>query len=260
MVPHSIDHGVAGDRDAAAALRERRRRADLAGLAGDAGLHPAHGAGADRPVRAAAAPWSRLDALQPGLGVRRRRRRRPRTSRRRWRCSRPGILFFTVHYLMLRGFYALERTRTVFWVQCVIAAVNIAARAACWSAAPTPSFTSPGAGAGLHRRVRRRRGVVVLPAAAPARRPRAPRAGPLPGPAAARRRVRPRWPRGAPAGCCTRDSATRWSPSSSRCCSSRSSGSVDGVVFLLLARLMRIARGDRAGRDGDARLRLPGRV
>ncbi|QIX28915.1 murein biosynthesis integral membrane protein MurJ [Nocardioides sp. JQ2195] len=37
----------------------------------------------------------------------------------------PGILFFTVHYLMLRGFYALERTRTVFWVQCVIAVVNI---------------------------------------------------------------------------------------------------------------------------------------
>jgi len=36
-----------------------------------------------------------------------------------------GVLFFTVHYLMLRGFYALERTRTVFWVQCVIAAVNI---------------------------------------------------------------------------------------------------------------------------------------
>jgi putative peptidoglycan lipid II flippase len=36
-----------------------------------------------------------------------------------------GILFFTVHYLMLRGFYALERTRTVFWVQCVISAVNI---------------------------------------------------------------------------------------------------------------------------------------
>ena len=37
----------------------------------------------------------------------------------------PGLVFFTVHYLMLRGFYALERTRTVFWVQCVIAAVNI---------------------------------------------------------------------------------------------------------------------------------------
>ena len=26
---------------------------------------------------------------------------------------------------MLRGFYALERTRTVFWVQCLIAAANI---------------------------------------------------------------------------------------------------------------------------------------
>ena len=35
-------------------------------------------------------------------------------------------MFFTVHYLMLRGYYSLERTRTVFWVQCVIAAGNIA--------------------------------------------------------------------------------------------------------------------------------------
>ena len=38
-----------------------------------------------------------------------------------------GLVFFTCHYLTLRGFYALERTRTVFWIQCVIAAVNIAA-------------------------------------------------------------------------------------------------------------------------------------
>ncbi len=37
-----------------------------------------------------------------------------------------GIVFFTVHFLVLRGFYSLERTRTVFWVQCVIAATNIA--------------------------------------------------------------------------------------------------------------------------------------
>jgi putative peptidoglycan lipid II flippase len=36
-----------------------------------------------------------------------------------------GIVFFTVHFLMLRGYYSLERTRTVFWVQCVIAATNI---------------------------------------------------------------------------------------------------------------------------------------
>lgn len=39
----------------------------------------------------------------------------------------PGLLFFTFHYLMLRGFYALEQTRTVFWIQCVVAATNIAA-------------------------------------------------------------------------------------------------------------------------------------
>ena len=38
-----------------------------------------------------------------------------------------GLVFFTVHYLMLRGFYALEQNRTVFLVQCVIAATNITA-------------------------------------------------------------------------------------------------------------------------------------
>jgi putative peptidoglycan lipid II flippase len=38
-----------------------------------------------------------------------------------------GLVFFTVHYLMLRGFYALERTRTVFWIQCAVAATNILA-------------------------------------------------------------------------------------------------------------------------------------
>jgi putative peptidoglycan lipid II flippase len=37
----------------------------------------------------------------------------------------PGLVLFTVHYLMLRGFYALERTRTVFFVQCGVAATNI---------------------------------------------------------------------------------------------------------------------------------------
>ncbi|WP_240641219.1 murein biosynthesis integral membrane protein MurJ [Nocardioides ferulae] len=37
----------------------------------------------------------------------------------------PGLVLFTVHYLMLRGFYAVERTRTVFWIQCGVAATNI---------------------------------------------------------------------------------------------------------------------------------------
>ena len=36
-----------------------------------------------------------------------------------------GVVFFTIHYLVLRGFYALERTRTVFFIQCAVAATNI---------------------------------------------------------------------------------------------------------------------------------------
>jgi len=54
----------------------------------------------------------------------------------------PGVLFFTVHYLMLRGFYALERTRTVFWVQCVIATTNIVV-ALVLVHTTTARFTSP---------------------------------------------------------------------------------------------------------------------
>ena len=38
----------------------------------------------------------------------------------------PGVVFFTVHYLMLRGFYALELNRTVFFIQCAIGATNVA--------------------------------------------------------------------------------------------------------------------------------------
>ena len=54
-----------------------------------------------------------------------------------------GLVFFTVHYLMLRGFYSLERTRTVFWVQCVIAVVNITLAILITSAVP-PDETAPG--------------------------------------------------------------------------------------------------------------------
>ena len=67
------------------------------------------------------------------------------------RSSAPGLVFFTVHYLMLRGFYALERTRTVFWVQCVIADRQRRARRASSSAAvdarrtPRPAWSWPTA-------------------------------------------------------------------------------------------------------------------
>lgn len=36
-----------------------------------------------------------------------------------------GLVFFTSHYVVLRGFYAMEMTKAAFWVQCVIGAVNI---------------------------------------------------------------------------------------------------------------------------------------
>ncbi|WKN48533.1 murein biosynthesis integral membrane protein MurJ [Nocardioides sp. Arc9.136] len=39
----------------------------------------------------------------------------------------PGLVLFTVHYLMLRGFYALEQTRTVFYVQCGVGVTNVVA-------------------------------------------------------------------------------------------------------------------------------------
>ncbi len=38
----------------------------------------------------------------------------------------PGVVMFSVHYLVLRGFYALEDTRVPFFIQCVVASVNIA--------------------------------------------------------------------------------------------------------------------------------------
>jgi putative peptidoglycan lipid II flippase len=54
----------------------------------------------------------------------------------------PGLVLFTSHYLLLRGFYALERTRTVFWVQCVIAATNIGL-ALLLTAGTPPADTAP---------------------------------------------------------------------------------------------------------------------
>lgn len=38
-----------------------------------------------------------------------------------------GLVLFTVHYFMLRGFYALEQTRTVFFIQCAVAGTNVLA-------------------------------------------------------------------------------------------------------------------------------------
>jgi putative peptidoglycan lipid II flippase len=36
-----------------------------------------------------------------------------------------GLVLFTMHYLVLRGFYALEQNRRVFYIQCAVSATNI---------------------------------------------------------------------------------------------------------------------------------------
>ena len=38
-----------------------------------------------------------------------------------------AIVAFTVHYMLLRGFYALERNRLVFFIQCAVSGTNVAA-------------------------------------------------------------------------------------------------------------------------------------
>ena len=74
-----------------------------------------------------------------------------------------GLVLFTAHYLMLRGFYALEQTRRVFLIQCGIAATNIVAALLLTHDAPA-SRDRPATGDRLRLLLRRRRGHVVHPA------------------------------------------------------------------------------------------------
>lgn len=54
----------------------------------------------------------------------------------------PALVFFTVHYFMLRGFYALEQTRTVFFIQCAVAATNVVV-ASLLVGRTEPEWTAP---------------------------------------------------------------------------------------------------------------------
>ena len=54
----------------------------------------------------------------------------------------PGLVMFTVHYLMLRGFYALELTRTVFFIQCAVGVTNVVGALVLVNGA-SPAETSP---------------------------------------------------------------------------------------------------------------------
>jgi putative peptidoglycan lipid II flippase len=54
----------------------------------------------------------------------------------------PALAFFTVHYFMLRGFYAMEMTRLVFFIQLAISLTNIAVAVALVPSRP-PQETAP---------------------------------------------------------------------------------------------------------------------
>lgn len=48
----------------------------------------------------------------------------------------PGLIPFSVQYVVLRGFYAYEDTRTPFYNTVIVAVVNAAASGACFALLP----------------------------------------------------------------------------------------------------------------------------
>ena len=54
----------------------------------------------------------------------------------------PALVFFTVHYFMLRGFYAMEQTRRVFFIQCAVSLTNVVVATALVTHRP-PEDTAP---------------------------------------------------------------------------------------------------------------------
>ena len=54
----------------------------------------------------------------------------------------PALVFFTIHYFMLRGFYAMEMTRLVFFIQLAVSLTNIAVALALVRSRP-PEDTAP---------------------------------------------------------------------------------------------------------------------
>ncbi|GAB3708592.1 murein biosynthesis integral membrane protein MurJ [Mariniluteicoccus flavus] len=55
-----------------------------------------------------------------------------------------GLVPFTVQYVCLRAFYALEDTRSTFWQQCVIAALNVLFAIAFVIPVDRPDLVAPG--------------------------------------------------------------------------------------------------------------------
>ena len=54
----------------------------------------------------------------------------------------PALVFFTIHYFMLRGFYAMEMTRLVFFIQLAVSLTNVVVATALVPSRP-PEETAP---------------------------------------------------------------------------------------------------------------------
>lgn len=54
----------------------------------------------------------------------------------------PALVFFTVHYFMLRGFYAMEMTKLVFFIQLAVSLTNVAVAVVLVPSRP-PAETAP---------------------------------------------------------------------------------------------------------------------
>ena len=96
-----------------------------------------------------------------------------------------GLVLFTMHYLLLRGFYALEQNRLVFFIQCGIAVTNIVAAVVLTHGAAV-SQVAPRLVVVLRLLLRRGRRAVLHPALATGRWAARAGARALPGPARAR--------------------------------------------------------------------------
>jgi len=139
MVPHSIitvslatamlpllsRYAAAGDRQALAGGLSSTLRSALAVIVPFVALLPVIAPDLVRVIFAHGAAADAVDNYVPTLSL-----------------FGVGILFFTFHYLVLRGFYALELNRTVFFVQCGVAATNIAA-AILFVGATSAEHTAP---------------------------------------------------------------------------------------------------------------------
>ena len=172
-------HGLAGDRDPAAALVATPTDGRL----------PELGRTLGSTLRTALALVLPFALLLPIIGGRRRRRRlrlgQRRTTRppspRRWRSSDPRWSFFTVHYFMLRGFYAMEMTRLVFFIQLRGRRRPTSSSPSCWCPRPAAGGHRAHARRRLPGVVRRRRGRQLRPPPPHGSAAWRPRAAPVPG-------------------------------------------------------------------------------